>query len=327
MALLLTESDVRACLDMPSLIPVMRDALIAFSTGKVVQPVRQSLAIRPLGVYGVMPAHLPGNGRGGVFGLKSVSVFTGNEEHGLPSHLAHILLLDDTTGQLIAIMDGRLVTEMRTAAVSAVSVQALARPSASRLAILGSGVQAHSHMQAISAVRKLESITVWSRTSANAVRFAHEHRAEAPCPVRVAKSVRDAVDGADIIVTVTHAHDPVLEYEWISRGAHLCVVGSSHPNHREVDTATVVNSLVYVDSRAAAAVEAGDLLIPVAEEEYDLDWIEGELGEALAGETGRVDDDAITLFKSLGIGVEDIASAKLIVERARERGVGTEIDL
>jgi ornithine cyclodeaminase len=327
MALLLTEPDVAACLDMPSLIPAMREALIAFSTGKVVQPVRQSLAIRPHGVYGVMPAHVPANGGGGVFGLKSVSVFTGNEQLGLPSHLAHILLLDDTTGALIAIMDGRLVTEMRTAAVSAVSVQALARPSASRLAILGSGVQAHSHLKAISEVRTLESVSVWSRTASHAEKFARDHASDAPGPIRVAKNVEEAVDGADIIVTVTHAHEPVLYREWISPGAHLCVVGSSHPRHREVDTATVLDSHVYVDSRAAAAVEAGDLLIPVAEEEYDLDWIEGELGEALAGETGRVGDQDITLFKSLGIGVEDIATARLVVERAREKGVGAQIML
>jgi len=327
MPLLLTESDVAACLDMPSLIPVMREALIAFSRGDVVQPVRQSLAIQPGGgFYGVMPAHVPA-ADGGVFGLKSVSVFPGNNARGLPSHLAHVLLLDGSTGQLIAIMDGRLITEMRTAAVSAVSVALLATPAADTLAILGSGVQAKSHLEAVACVRSLASVRVWSRTRAHAERFAREHAALASCPIRVCATVPEAVVGADIVVTATHATEPILRREWITPGAHLCVVGSSHPRHREVDTATVLGSIVYVDSRSAAAVEAGDLLIPEAEEVYDLDWIEGELGEALAGETKRVSDTDITLFKSLGIAVEDIAAARLIVERARERGLGMEITL
>lgn len=327
MALLLSEADVAACLDMPSLIPAMREALMAFSRGDVVQPVRQSLALRPGGgFYGVMPAHLPAPD-GGVFGLKSVSVFPGNSARGIPSHLAHVLLLDGATGQLIAIMDGRLITEMRTAAVSAVSVALLSKPHAKHLAILGSGVQARSHLEAIAVVRSLASVKVWSRTRAHAERLAREHASLSPCPIEVCATVPDAVIGADLIVTATHATGPILRYEWISPGAHLCIVGSSHPRHREVDTATVLHSLVYVDSRAAAAVEAGDLLIPVAEEAYDLDWIEGELGEALAGETKRVSGTDITLFKSLGLAVEDIASAKLIVERAKERGLGRQINL
>ncbi len=327
MPLLLTESDVARCLDMPSLIPVMRDALARFSRGDVVQPVRQSLAIRPAGgFYGVMPAHVPGE-NGGAFGLKSVSFFPHNDRLGLPTHLAQILLLDGRTGALVAVMDGRLITEMRTAAVSAVSVDLLARRDARRLALIGAGVQARSHLEAIACVRPLESVRVWSRTAASAERFAGEHAALAPCPIEARRTVQEAVAGADIVVTAVPSHEPVLRSDWIGSGAHLCVVGSSHPRHREVDTETILRSRVFVDSRAAAAVEAGDLLIPEAEEVFDLDWIVGELGDVAGGAPGRTSVTEITLFKSLGIAVEDIASAQLVVARAKERGVGTDVAL
>lgn len=324
-ALLLTEAEVARCLDQASLIPLMRETLAAFSSGEAAQPVRTNMAIRPAGgFYGVMPAHVPA---ARAFGIKSVTFFPSNEGIDVPTHQAAILLHDVATGALTAIVDGRLITEMRTASVSAVSVDLLARKDARRLAILGSGVQARSHVEAIAHVRRLEEVRVWSRTPAHAERFAREQAGTAPCPIRTAATVREVVEGADIVVTATPASEPILRAEWLRAGAHLCVVGSSHPRMREVDTDTVVRSRVFVDSRAAAAVEAGDLLVPVAEGRWSLDRIVAELGEVAGGAEGRRGAEEITLFKSLGLGVEDVATASLALERARARGLGTPVSL
>ena len=326
--LLLTEGDVARCLTMAELIPLMRATLAAYSSGRARQPVRTNLTIRPAGgFYGVMPAHLPSTDGNGVFGLKSVSFFPGNERLQLPTHLATILLLDDRTGALAAILDGRLITEMRTAAVSAVSVELLARPDAVRLAILGSGVQARSHLEALALVRPLSSVTVWSRTRAHAERFAREMAGRCAAPVALAASAREAVATADIVVTAMSSSEPVLEGPWVRPGSHLCVVGSSHPRMREVDTDTVLRSRVFVDSRAGAAAEAGDLLIPVDEGRWSLERIVAELGEVAGGAAGRTAPEQITLFKSLGMAVEDLASAELAVRRARAQGLGREIAL
>lgn len=329
MPLLLTEADVARCLDMASLIPLMRETLARFSRGEGRQPVRQSLTVRPAGgFYGVMPAHVPDTpAHKGALGLKSVSFYPGNDDKGLPTHLATILLLDPDTGALEAILDGRLITEMRTAAVSAVSVELLARHGPTTLALIGSGVQARSHLEAMAMVRPLEEVRVWSRRESNARRFAQEMAGRVRCGIRAVPAAREAVRGAGLVVTVCSATEPVLEGAWLEPGMHLCVVGSSSSRMREVDTETVLKSRVFVDSREAAAVEAGDLLIPVAEGRYSLDRIAAELGEVADGKAKRTSDDEITLFKSLGLGVEDLASARLAAVRARERGIGTEVAL
>jgi alanine dehydrogenase len=324
MTLLLSEADVARCLDYPPLMELMQDTLGRFSRGEAVQPVRSNMAIRPAGgFYGVMPAHLPGPD-GGVFGLKSVSFFPGNEAKGLHTHLATILLLDGATGALRAILDGRLITEMRTAAVSAVAVRLLARSDARRLAILGAGVQGKAHALAIAATRSLAEISIWSRSYARAAGLRAELEVQLRLPVRSVQSARDALHHADIIVTATSATEPILEAGWIAPGAHLCVVGSSHPRRREVDTATITASRVFVDSRDAAAVEAGDLLIPVLEGAFELGRVAGELGDVVNGVARRETREEVTLFKSLGIGVEDIATAAMVVGRARELGLGEE---
>jgi len=326
MALLLTEADVARCLDYPSLVPLMAETLGRFSRGEAEQPVRSNLAIRPAGgFYGVMPAHLPAPD-GGAFGLKSVSFFPDNAPP-LHTHLATILLLDGATGALVSVMDGRLITEMRTAAVSAASVQQMARPDAGTLAILGAGVQGRAHLEAIAAVRTLREVRVWSRTREHAESLARDMAARVATPIAVSADPQAALDGADLVVTATAAIEPIVRAEWIAPGAHLCVVGSSHPRRREVDTATVVRSRVVVDSRAAAAVEAGDLLIPVREGAWTLGAIVGELGDVVNGTAARAARTDVTLFKSLGIGVEDIASAQLVLGRAREQGLGRAVDL
>jgi ornithine cyclodeaminase/alanine dehydrogenase-like protein (mu-crystallin family) len=326
-ALLLAERDVARALEMGPLIGAMRDALGRFSRGEVAQPVRPTLQVAPAGgYYAVMPAHLRDE-RGGALGMKSVSFFPGNAGGPHPTHLATVLLLDPATGALLAILDGRLITEMRTAAVTAVSVDLLARREARHLAILGSGVQARSHLRAIALVRDLATVRVWSRTAAHAARFAQEMAGVVPCPVAVTGSVREAMRGADVVVAVTSAREPITDAAWLEAGMHLCAVGSSARNMRELDAGTVARSRVFVDSRAAARVEAGDLLLAAADGAIGPDHVAAELGEVVGGAPGRRTPAEITLFKSLGLAVEDVAAARLAVERARALGLGTELAL
>ena len=327
MPLLLTEADLSRVLEMGSLIPAMRDALASFSRGDAVQPVRLTLKIEPAGgYYATMPAYLRDE-RGGALGMKSVTFFPGNAGGPHPTHLATILLLDPANGALLAVLDGRLVTEMRTAAVTAVSVDLLARRNARHLAILGSGVQARSHLRAVSLVRNLASVRVWSRNAVHAARFAREMAGTVPCPLHAAASVRDAMRGADIVVAVTAAREPITDAAWLEPGMHLCAVGSSAPDMRELDAATVARCRVFVDSRASAGAEAGDLILARAEGRIGPDHVVAELGEVAAGATGRSSDDEITLFKSLGLAVEDVATARLAFERARELGIGASVGL
>lgn len=329
MPLLLTEADVRRCLDMPSLIALMRETLARFSRRETRQPVRSTIVLQPGNrFYGVMPAHVPPlAGREGGLGLKSVIFYPENDARGLPTHLATILLLDPVTGALEAILDGRLITEQRTAAVSAVSVELLSRPDATTLAILGSGVQARSHLEALAHVRTLREVRVWSRRAANAERFAREMAGTVTAPLRTAPDVPAAIRGADIVVTVTSATEPVLRGAWLEPGMHLCVVGSSSATMREVDAEAVARSRVWVDSEDATDVEAGDILLAVAQGRIARDHVIGELGAVAAGAPGRSAANEITMFKSLGLAVEDVATARLVVERARERRIGADIPL
>ena len=327
MPLLLTEEDLSRALEMGSLIPAMRDALARFSRGEVVQPVRPTLKIEPAGgYYSTMPAYLRDD-RGGALGMKSVTFFPGNAGGPHPTHLATVLLLDPASGALLAILDGRLVTEMRTAAVTAVSVDLLARRSARHLAILGSGVQARSHLRAVSLVRNLASVRVWSRTAAHAARFVREMAGTVACPLHTAATVRDAMRGADIVVAVTAAREPITDAVWLEPGMHVCAVGSSTSDMRELDAASVARCRVFVDSRASASAEAGDLILARAEGRIGPDHIVAELGEVAAGAPGRRAADEITLFKSLGLAVEDVVTARLAFERARELGIGASVEL
>jgi ornithine cyclodeaminase len=294
-----------------------------------VQPVRTSLRIQPVGgFYGVMPAHVPGAaGDPGAFGLKSVAFFPSNDELGLPTHMAQILLLDPANGALVAILDGRLITEMRTAAVSAVSVDLLARKGPTALAILGSGVQARSHLEAIACVRELSHVRVWSRRHEHALEFVHVMHERVACPVSAVPTVAEAVKGAGVVVTATSAVDPVLPGALLEPGMHLAVVGSSSARMRELDAAAVKRCRVWVDSREAAPVEAGDIVIAMKEGAIGPEHVLGELGDLVNGAPGRGGDREITMFKSLGLAVEDIASARAALERARALGIGRAVSL
>ena len=282
MAIVLNETDVKAVLPMRDLIDAMEGALAKFSAGEIVQPVRSVLQVGPSkAFFGVMPAYQPAPA---ALGAKLVTVFAGNTAHGLPTHLATIILLDPDTGALAALMDGRFITEARTAAVSAVSVRHMARPEppdGTTLAILGSGVQARSHLEAIALVRRLKEIRVWSPTPVNRDRFARDGLTRARFDSR-GLIARAAVDGADIIVLATASPTPVVERGWAADGAHICAVGACRPDVREMDGPLVAAGRLIVDSRAGALAEAGDLVLAIKEGCCGPDHIAGELGEVVS---------------------------------------------
>src|SRR5256886_17322205 len=259
--LFLNEEQVREQVRMAELIPAMEKALIEFSAGKVTQPVRSVINVDPSGGFlGLMPAFTPDG-----LGLKAVTFFPSNAEHGIPTHMATIFLVDPQTGTPLAIMDGRLITEMRTAAVSAAATKLLAAPDAKILAILGSGVQAHSHVEALRLVRQFEEVCVWSPNKSHAADFAKEIGARST-------SAEDAVRGADVVVTATNSKTPILCGSWLKPGCHVNAVGACRPDWRELDDEAMRN-VVFVDSREAAMKESGDVILSGA-------TICAELGEA-----------------------------------------------
>jgi ornithine cyclodeaminase/alanine dehydrogenase-like protein (mu-crystallin family) len=297
--LYLNEKEVRKHLQMADLIPAMEKALIDFSSGKVAQPVRSIISVdvaAATGFLGVMPALTPDG-----LGLKAVTFYPSNAARGIPTHMATIFLVDPQTGRPLAIMDGRLITEMRTAAVSAAATKLLARPDAKILAILGSGVQARSHVAALRIVRRFEEIRVWSPASEHAERFAKEIGAKAT-------PAKEAVRGADVVVTATNSRTPVLKGVWLKPGCHVNAIGACRPDWRELDDGAMQRNVVFVDSREGAMKESGDVILSGTK-------IYAELGEALAGEVPSRANE-ITIFKSLGMAVEDIAAALLVYRSA-----------
>jgi alanine dehydrogenase len=291
----LDESAVGRLLRMEEVIPIMEHALAAFSSGTVVQPVRTMLPVAEhRGFLGLMPAYT-----GEALGVKLVAFYPHNTD--VPTHHATILLFKPETGEPLASMDGRLITEVRTAAVSAVATDQLARSDASVLAIIGSGVQARSHLEALRLVRNFREVRVWSPRRAK--EFAQEHGVDA------AASAEEAVRGADVVVTATTSPTPVLLGEWLSPGVHINAVGAPRPDWRELDDGVLRRSRVYVDSREAAQKESGDVI--AAGE------VLAEIGEVAAGtKPGRRSAEGATLFKSLGLAVEDVATAELVYRKA-----------
>ena len=324
MPLILTESDVRKLLPLDELRRAMAEALTAFSTGAVEQPLRTVLPIGPQAFMAVMPALIPG---ARALGTKLVTLVAGNVARGIPTHLATIVMTNAETGELEAIMDGRYITEARTAAVSAVATEHLGREvNASVLGLLGSGVQARSHLEALVRVRAISEARVWSPNTERC-----EHLVEAMrdvAPVRVAADAEGAVRDADLIALVTSATQPVIRSEWVRDGAHIVAVGACRPDQQEMDPALVARARLFVDSREGAFAEAGDIVLALRDGLIDRDHVVGELGEVIAGRVdGRGTDNEVTIFKSLGMAVEDVAAARLVVQRARVERVGRELDL
>lgn len=351
---LLNESDVKAVLTMDDLIETMSAALQRFSAGRVVQPVRAVVGINDHTFFGVMPAFVRGvspeentanfaaagpltqddggtanvgGASSGALGAKLVAVFESNTARGLPTHLASIALLDPETGALIALLDGRFITESRTGAVSAVSSRLLARKTASSLAIIGSGVQARSHLDALSRVHNLRQATVWSPSRERREQFVADSMKSVSFTVKAVEHAGEAVVGADLIVLATSSPTPVLENGWVKPGAHVMSVGACRPFQREMDPELVARARLFVDSRAAALVESGDVVICIKEGRFAPEHIVAEIGELVAGAPGRRTETEVTIFKSLGMAVEDVTAADLAYRRAVDRGVGQELTL
>jgi ornithine cyclodeaminase/alanine dehydrogenase-like protein (mu-crystallin family) len=316
MPLFLPERDVHSALPMHDLIPAMETALADFSAGRVVQPVRTVLKYPPSAFFGVMPAYDPTSN---LVGAKLVLVVPENLAKGLPTHQALIVLFDPPTGQPVAIVDGRYITEARTAAVSAVSARHLARPESRVLTIIGSGVQAHSHLEALTLVRDFQEIRAWSPTRERLDRFVANSNGR----VHAAASAEEAVRGADVVVLATSSRTPVIEDAWVAPGTHVIAVGACVPTARELDGALVHRSLLVVDSKAAAIVEAGDIILAGAQ-----DHIYAELGEITGGaKPGRTSPEQVTVFKSLGLAIEDVVSAGIAWRRAQAAQSGAQLTL
>jgi ornithine cyclodeaminase len=317
--LVLSEHDVRGLLDMESCIEAMTEVLASLARGELYQPLR-SVARPPggAGFIGLMPSYRGGSSP--AYALKEIVVTPDNPTRGLDAHQGGVLLHDGETGQLVALLNASPVTEIRTAAVSAVATRALARAGARRVAILGAGVQARAHIDAIRAVLDDPEIRIWARRPEAAEAFAAEVGAI------VQPSVDAALFGAEVVCTTTSATEPVIEKRWLAPGAHVNAVGAFGPG-RELDTETVARSSFFVDSRESALNEGGDYGQAAAEGAIGPDHIKAELGEILDGRhPGRESEDELTVFKSYGIGVEDLASAELVVRRARERSLGVEVE-
>jgi ornithine cyclodeaminase/alanine dehydrogenase-like protein (mu-crystallin family) len=293
----LDEDEIRRLLPMEDLIPAMAEALRDLSAGAVLQPLRTVLPVSEHeGFLGVMPAC------GRALGAKLVTFYPQNK--GIPTHHAMILLFRPETGEPLAVIDGRLITEMRTAAVSAVATKLLARADAKVLTILGSGVQARSHLEALRLVRHFSDVRVWSPRNAEV--FAQEFK------VRAIAAAEEAVRGADVIVVATSATTPVLRGEWVTPGAHINAVGATRPNWRELDDEVLRRATIYVESCEAALKESGDVIAARTEPI--------EIGEVIAGkQPARTFSDEITLFKSVGVAAEDVAAADLVYKRKTQR--------
>ncbi len=324
--LILNHSEVEQLLPMNECITVMEEAFTALARDEFHQPLRT--ITKPPNVRGVM-ALMPTfrAGENPLFGLKAICVFPGNAEIGKDAHQGGVILFDGANGEPLAMVNASAITAIRTAAVSGLATRLLAREDAGDLAIIGAGVQARTHLAAMSCARNLRRIRVAARRFESAQRFAQEMQNQSPCRIEPVESNEAAVRGADIIVTVTTTLDPVVNREWISPGAHLNAVGTFSFNAREIDTATMKAASLFVDRRESALNEAGDYLIAAKEGAIGPGHILAELAEVVAGNhPGRISPDEITIFKSLGLALEDLAAADYIFRKARRENLGTWVE-
>ncbi len=318
--LILNQREVEELLDMKGCIEAMADALAALARGEVDMPLR--FIFSPAGdptLIGLMPAHRAGERP--LYSLKTVCVFPDNPKRGLDAHQGTVTLFDGETGVVRVMLNASAVTAIRTAAVSGVATRLLAREDVKTLAILGAGVQARSHVEAMRAVRDFERVLAWSPTPEHARAFAEEIGAE------VTGSAEEAVRDTDVVVTATNATEPVLDRGWLKPGVHVNAVGGRPPRMVELDPATIADSSFYVDRRESTENEAGDYIRALEEGAIGPDHIRGEIGEVLIGaKPGRQDDDEITVFRSMGLAVEDLAAAEYVLRRAEEAGAGTRVE-
>jgi alanine dehydrogenase len=323
--LIVNQREVPELLPMQECIDVMADALSALGRGEAVMPLRSIVSLPDgSGLLASMPSMLPS---AGVMGIKVITVFPGNEGD-LESHQGAVLLFEAEQGRPLAIIDASEVTAIRTAAVSGLATRLLARPDAGDVAILGSGTQARTNLEAMLAVRDVRRIRAWSRTREHADRFAEQESSRHGVRVEVSATAQEAVEGADIVCTTTSATEPVIQGRWLSPGTHVNAVGFSGPTGRELDTEAMVRARLFADRRESILHEAGDFLIPKSEGAVGDDHVVAELGEVILGKVeGRTSPDEITVFESLGLAIEDLAAADHVYRRAVEKGMGARVEL
>ena len=324
--LLISEKQVQSLIDIDELITSLEQAHIQYSTGKAVMPMRLVVPLPQIqGRITSMPGCLNENK---ALGMKVVTYFQENPKRGLPAILATIMLFSAETGKMIAVMDGTYITAIRTACASAVATKALANRETAVLGIVGAGVQARAHIQALTHVRKIERIKIYSPSGTSATRIKQDLEPIVKVAIDVVGSAEDAVRDADLLVTGTTAKEPILKSDWLKAGVHINAVGSHRPDYREIDGPVVARAKVIVDSREAIMAECGDILLAIKEKAIDENHIYGEIGEILAGvKAGRSNAGEITLYKSVGIAIQDVATANLVYRKALERGVGTSVEI
>ncbi|MDZ7361949.1 MAG: ornithine cyclodeaminase family protein [candidate division KSB1 bacterium] len=324
--LIVNQSEVAEWLPMHECIEVMAEAFKMLAAGKTILPLRPIMWLpERFGALGMMPAYMQDLN---AMGLKVLTIFPGNHGTSYDSHQGAVLLFEAKHGCLLAIMDATEITAIRTAAVSGLATKLLAREDAGDLAILGAGTQARTHLEAMRLARKITRVRVWSRNADHAKKFAARESQRFNINIETRPTAKEAVIGADIICTTTAAAEPVVSGEWLKAGAHLNAVGAFTPLTRELDTAAMLKSRLFVDRRESALNEAGDFIIPKTEGALDDSHIRGEIGEILLGQiAGRTSPDEITLFKSLGLAIEDLASAQHIYTKMLEKGAGTWVEL
>ncbi len=327
--LLLSRREVEELLDLDALIDALEGAMVDLSAGRASVPHRVGALVEDRdGLLAAMPGYTPS---AGALASKLVTLFPLNAGTGLPTHQAVIAVFDPNNGRPVALMDGTAITAIRTGAGSALATRLLAREDATTIAILGTGVQARSHARAVTLVRAFTEMRVVGRDRAKADALAKELAGELDLPVRVAASWQDACDGADVVCATAHAFEPVVRREWLTPGVHVTSIGYN-PKGREVDDATVAEALVVVESRAAALAPfpagSNDLLQPIEQGLITADHVHGEIGELVDGsKPGRTSSQQITLYKSVGVAVQDGTAAALVLRAASERGAGREVEL
>lgn len=320
--LILTHAEVERLLPMSECIDVMEEALIGLARDEAQLPLRTIFKPDKVkGVLAMMPAFRAGDSP--MFGLKAICVFPGNAAIGKDAHQGGVMLFDGETGEPRTLVNASAITAIRTAAVSGVATRVLARDDADELAIIGAGVQARTHLSAMACVRPIRRARIVSRRLESAQKFAYEMQPQFPFPIEPVKSAEAAVRDADLIVTATISREPVVKREWISPGAHINAIGTFSPTAREIDTATMVASSLFVDRRESALNEAGDYLLAASEGAIGPDHIRAELGDVLIREhSGRTSRDEITVFKSLGIAIEDLSAAAYVYRKAQADNTG-----
>jgi len=324
--LILNSRQIRELLPMQDCIELMADALSALARDEVHQPLRT--IVRPpnaRGLLGLMPAYR--SGERGAFGLKAICVFPENPAQGKDAHQGAVTLFSRDTGELLALMNASEITAIRTAAVSAVATRLLARENAQQLGIIGAGVQARAHLKALACVRSIKHARIAARHIEHAERLVQEMQPHVPFPIEAVQKNEDSVRAADLIVTATSSLEPVLDRDWISDGAHINAIGTHSPGSREIDSATMAVARIFVDRRESALNESGDYLLAAKEGLIGPENILGEIGELLIGaKSGRATDDEITLFKSLGLAIEDVVCAEYLYRKAQAQNVGSWVD-